>query len=585
MTFAEVRKANVLQSATGTIGIVIAVLAMAALLVPLSAGSESGYMLLPWIVALVACAAPFLPQWSFDVSLPRAWLREHVWDILIVVSLSVLFIALVLYDIGHWYYSVIGDEFLFYEHAKHMTEEGISRPFSQEGVYGKHPVMSTITQATVMKMLGVDYFGWTFSEALNVIITIPGLYLLGYSIGGRKAAVVSAALFSVSHVMLAFSHVGYNNLTAIPVAVWSVALFVMGWRRGNPLLLYAAGIIVGLGFYTQYSGRAMLPVIGLFALTAAGPRRLLDLWPLVLGFVVTVAPTFLVEQEQLFTRSFNQVVGGYSEAVVGGAGDRILNNLEVNVPSFHYNSTVHTYVYGSLMDPVSAILAGLGIAYALGHVRVPALRLLLIWFGVAVLITGLMSPYPHVAITRLSFVLPPLALLAGVLAGQIGDAVSSRAAVISHQVSRILAPSALALLLVAVLALNLWQFWHKTPTVYPHKPEAVALGAFRSGHCAEDTQGTVLVGVATDDGSLTQKMWASIYTDWPLPRRLNHDQIAPDAEGFDPPPRCVIFVNPTEPESSALRERLTYLYPDGQTVNFSNPSGTTTVAIFARPQN
>ena len=576
---------NILDSITGTISVIIGAMATAALLIPLASGAVSGYMLIPWVVALACFATPFLPQLASVTALSRAWIREHYQDALIVLSLMSLFVALNLYDLQHWYYSAIGDEFIFYEHAKHMTEEGIIRPFSQEGVYNHHPVMSTAYQAVVMWVFGADYLGWTFSSLLSATLTIPGLYLLGHTLAGRKAAVVAAILFAASHYILAGTHIGNTAMNPLPVAVWSVALFVLGWRMGNPLLLYAAGIIAGLGFYTHYSGRAMLPVIFLFALTAGSPRRLLSLWPLAFGFVLTVAPTFVVEQEQVFTRMFSQVVGGYSEAVAGSTGARILSNIEINLPAFNYNSTVHSYVYGPLLDPVSGALAALGIGFALGNIRQPSFRLLLIWFGVAAFMTGVLSPYPHVAITRLAFVVPPLVLLAGVLAGRIGDAVQFWPENTRRLGAGITAPALALALMAVVLTLNLWQFWHVTPSVFPHRPEAVALGAFRSEYCVGDAGGTLFIGQAVGEGSLLKQTLSAFDPDGALPRRLNHDEVLPNVELPGDVPRCVVFINPDAPEALTLREGLARRYPDGRVVAFANPSGTTAVEIFAPSQD
>ncbi len=261
MPFSTTRGPRVFDSITGTLGLLIGVLAMAALLIPLGAGAISGYMLLPWIVALATFASPFLPQLASLRGSSSAWIRRHYADVLLVLSVMALFVGLNLYDLQDWYYSAIGDEFLFFEHAKHMTEEGITRPFSQEGVYNHHPVMSTVYQAVIMWVFGADYFGWTFSSLLSAALTIPGIYLLGHTLSGRKAALVAAILFAASHYMLAGTHTGNTVLNPLPVAVWSLALFVLGWRKGNPLLLYAAGIAAGLGFYTHYSGRVVLPVI------------------------------------------------------------------------------------------------------------------------------------------------------------------------------------------------------------------------------------------------------------------------------------------------------------------------------------
>ena len=239
-----------------------------------------------------------------------------------------------------WYYSAIGDEFIFYEHAKHMAEQGITRPFGQEGVYNHHRLCPPLTRPSSWGIFGADSYGWTLSSLLSAALTIPGIYLLGNNLGGRKTALFAGVLFAVSHYVWAETHIGNTVLTPPPVSVWSIALFVSGWRKGNPLLLYLAGVVAGLGFYTHYSGRAILPVMMLIAVTLSNPRRLPGLWPLAFGFALTVAPTFVVEQEQVYTRMFGQVVGGYSDVVTGSVWDRVLNNIESNLSAFNYNSTV-----------------------------------------------------------------------------------------------------------------------------------------------------------------------------------------------------------------------------------------------------
>ena len=574
----------------GGLGLIVGFLAFGALLVPLAGGSNSGYLLVPWIVGLAGFLALFLPRYGIPAfagmtdSRAADLLKRHYPDALIVLGLMVLFLGIVVSDLRDWYYSAIGDEFIFYEHAKRIVEEGITRPFSQEGVYNKHPVMNSVFQALSMRVFGADYFGWTFSEALNAAITIPGIYLLGYALGGRKAAVLSAALFAVSHYILALSHVGYNNLSPLPVAVWAIALFVLARRSDNPLLFYLAGVIAGLGFYTHYSGRAILPIIMLFALTAGSPRRVLELWPLAFGFALAVAPTFVVEKEQVFTRMFSEVVGGYSEIVSGSPLARIMGNIELNLPAFNYNSTVHTYTYGGLLDPVTAVLAVLGIAFAVGHLKLPRFRLLLIWFGVAIVVTGVLSPYPHVAITRLAFAVPPLVLLAGVSAARLADTAPLPWNRVKALPASAIGIAAVALLLIVALTLNQWQLRSVTPSVYPHTPEAVALGAFRSTPCDGNPSETVFVGRAVGEGSLMQNVLNSFYPGGPAFRRLNHDEIQPEVALTGQPTRCVVFLEPGAPEIKPLQERLARRYPDGWLQTFTNPSGTTTVNVFVTRQ-
>ena len=575
-----------LRSPLGIAGLAFGVPALAFLLAMLLAGSESGSTIYIWIVALAAFSLPFVPiantaTWHVKTRF-ESWVRRYGWDLLIVLALLSAFLAINIHDLRDWYYSAIGDEYLFFEHARGIVDEGIARPFSQEGVYNRHPVMNSVFQAGVMRVFGADYFGWKLSEILNGALTIPAIYLLGHQLGGRRAAIVAAAVFAFSHYVFAFAHTGYNNLSALPVAAWAVAVFVLGWRRESPILLYAAGLIAGLGFYTHYSARAVLPIIVLFSLTMGSPKRLHHLWPLGLGFALAVIPTFVVEQEAVLTRMFGQVVGGYSEAVTGPAGQRIFDNIALNLPAFSYGATVRNYVYGPLLDPVSGLMAVLGIAFALGNLRDPGCRLLLVWFAVAMFMTGILSPYPHVAVTRLIFALPPLALLAGLMAARSSGGISLRNLKFPKRLSSAAGASIYATVLPVILILNLWQFWHVTPSVFPHSPEAVALGAFRSEACGAGLRDTLFVGNAVGEGSLLQQMMASLHPEEPGLRKINHSELAGGTELLEPPPGCVVFVNPDASEARRLQEELTRRYPDGRLLPFTNPSGTTTAAVFVR---
>lgn len=575
-----------LRNPLGVMGLAIGALALVFLIPMLAAGSESGSAVAIWVVALAAFALPFVPLAGADfrsaTSRLFGWFRSYGWDLLTVLALVTTYLVINLHDLQDWYYSAIGDEYLFYEHARRIFDEGIARPFSQEGVYNQHPVMNSVFQAGVMRVFGADYFGWKFSETLNAALTIPAIYLIGRQLGGRPAAIVAAAVFAFSHYVFAFAHTGYSNLSPLPVAVWAVALFVLGWRRESPVLLYAAGLIAGLGFYTHYSARAVLPIIVLFSLSMGSPRRLAHLWPLLLAFALTVLPTFVVEQEGVLTRMFGQVVGGYTETVTGPVGQRILDNIALNLPAFSYNATVHTYVFGPLLDPVSGLLAALGIAFAFGNLGDPRCRLLLVWFAVAMCITGILSPYPHVAVTRLIFVVPPLALLAGLVAGHLWVSMPLKRLRIQEHPRSIAGASILAAALAVILALNLWQFWHVTPSVFPHAPEAVALGAFRSEQCGADLQDTLFVGNSVGEGSLLRQMMSTIQPEGPALTGISHPELAEGAALPGPAPGCVVFVDPGAYEARRLQEELTRRYPEGQLAQFANPSGTTTVEIFTR---
>ena len=200
--------------------------------------------------------------------------------------------------------------------------------------------------------------------------------------------------------------------------------------------------------------------------------------------------------------------------------------------------------------------------------------------------TGILSPYPHVAITRLSFVVPPLALLAGVLAGTLADAIQLKAENFGPSASRSLVSCILLSLIAIVVTLNLWQFWHVTPSVFPHRPEAVAIGAYRSEHCGSGDAGeTVFVGQAVGEGSLLNRALSAFDPAAPLPRMFSYEDLVPGMDLAAEPPRCVVFVNQEAPEALTLQQDLARRYPDGRLLSFENPSQTTAVAVFARSRH
>ena len=57
---AGLRSLGILDSVSATVGVLIGILAVAALVISLGAGSVSVYLLLPWVSALVAFSTPFL---------------------------------------------------------------------------------------------------------------------------------------------------------------------------------------------------------------------------------------------------------------------------------------------------------------------------------------------------------------------------------------------------------------------------------------------------------------------------------------------------------------------------------------------
>ena len=543
------------------------------LLLRLVTGSESAWDLVLWLLATPPLTIPFVSR----LRVPRRFSRGLRTDLLVLSALVAIFLALNIRDLDDWYYSAIGDEYAFYLSARAILDDGLSRPFSQTGVYGFHPVLNSAYQAATMAVFGRDNLGWRLASVLSVVVTIPGIYVIGRLLGDRRVAAVAALLFTFSHYMFAYAHTGYNIAHALAPTVWALAFFLLGLRRQSALLLTVAGMVAGLGFYAHYSARAAVVVMAVFAVADPQLRvRLFGLWPVAVGFVLAAAPIFAVNRGEVVSRMVEQVPGGYASEVAGPVGERMLANLSKNLLAFNYNPDMFHYVSGALLDPVTAVLAVLGVGLALVRVGRPHYRLLLAWAIVAMAVTGLLSPYPQVAISRLVFVVPPLALLAGFAACYVWERLST---ILPNRSERWLGAGLVAILALVVLAINVKQFWSDTPVVFHLTQEAVAMGALRSDACGGDLAATIVVAKATEP--LLRPALVAYSRHGTLPRLIDHGDLGSGEALALGAARCVIFVHPGERAAQAALEELDRRYTGWKPVSFSDRAGKGTVTIFA----
>ncbi len=566
-------RAAPLRIATALIGGV----ALALLSARMLAGETAGWNLLLWFAALGAFLALFAsrPRW------PRRISRGRLLDVLVVLALTALFIGFNARDLDHWYYSALGDEYGFYTLARTIAQEGIQRPFSQEGVYNHYPYMASIYQSIFMGLFETSNFWWRFSCVFSGALAIPGMYIAGYMLGGRRAAIAAAAMLAFSHYIFAFAHAGYEHLGALAVTIWAVALLLLGMRRGSHMLLYAAGVALGYGLYTQYSGRIAGPVALLFVLTVVQPRDWRSLWPLALGIAAAALPTFLLEREELFTRMFGQVVGGYDENISGAVGERIVSNIVNNGAAFSYNPLSHTYVAGALLDPISGYLAALGIGFAIGRIGAPSARLPLIWFALTFAILGILNPHSSVAITRMYSVLPPLLLMGGLLAARLLDGLLPLGKdVVPNRAKLLQTAGVMALVGAAVLALNIRQFAFETPKAYHTTQEALAMGALQTHPACSGGRLEDAVMVAENTENLLVFVLEARYPNRALPRRIEHRHILDGTAAPIDAPSCVIYLHPDQEAALALKSDMERRYPSGEYAAFSGYFGGPEVEIF-----
>ncbi len=531
------------------------------LLVRVLTEPTNGYDIALWAAGIAAFGAPFVNL----NSLRNLEFRPPLVDAAIVVGLMAACIALHAHDLRDWRYAAIGDDIGFFLRVREILEDGIRQPFTLDGMYGHSPMLNSIYQAFVTWIFGGDGWGWKFSSVLSVAATVPAIYWLGRLFAGRIAGLVAATILVSSHYVMAFTHIGYTHLEALPITAWVTLAFIIGTRMKSAPILFAAGVAAGLSLYVALPARVALPLFVVWVIiNRMGPRQLLALWPMALGFTVCATP-FLLENRLdtvlvmgLDTISPSSRYG----SEIGNPLSRIADNLERNLLVWWWNDHTSHYTSGSLLDVVSGILAVLGIGIAVGKWRRWD-KLLIAWLVLTVISTALLSPYEYVPLTRMHANLIPLALLAGVGVSVCLDWIRG------YRPYKYVAVGAL---LMVILALNVWRFQVVTPEAMTHyMPESLAIKAWQSEECGADND-TLFIG---RDGHLMDLVLLTYIPEGERPKAVEYD----DPLVLPPWPACKIFFRPDEPEAQQRLAILSDVFGKRSTV-VSSPSGHTRVEVI-----
>ena len=417
-----------------------------------------------WVVGITVVAAAFF--YLDRCSGVDLRIRIGLWEVAFLVVVTGAFLALNLRDLTSWYYSVIGDEYVYWDQARAVAE-GVPRPnfdnfFSLRGVYDVLPVAETYYVAGVMEIFGTDYFAWRFASVLAGAAVFAPLYLLVRSLFNVRTAVAAAVLLVAAHVMLAYAHSGYDPLFALFPSFLAFALFFSGVKRGSALLMFGAGVAAGMGFYVFYPGRFVLPVLLLVLLLYRSRVDLKrDLAILLVGFVLAAAPMVIVNNTDIISLVGGHSVFNYDPAIVPDPFDRIKDNIFRSPLAFNYNQKAQHFISGSLLEPITAVLAVLGLAYALRRFQRPAFAFLLIWYAIAMGASGIASPHGFTPMIRMSYLIPIMVIFAAVALGKGYGMLQTN---IGSGALRVAAPAGvLAIVVLAVVGSNLYRFSEVTP--------------------------------------------------------------------------------------------------------------------------
>ncbi|MBI4064918.1 glycosyltransferase family 39 protein [Candidatus Gottesmanbacteria bacterium] len=547
-----------------TIGLVVETY----LLIELSVDIYQTYFPLLWIVSLVCIGYFFWKKREKKAS--NFLLIEYFF----VSCVTALFLFINLRDLTHWYFSVINDEYAFFFLAKSIASGATVNIFSQEGVYGIIPVLSSYYQGMGMKIFGISNFGWKSSIILFVVSSFIPFYLLVRSFLGSFYASTSLIILSFSHYLWAYLRTGYSNIESVAISIWAMYFFSHGIpKKKSPQsdyrdlfydqwILFLSGVAAGFGFYTFFSARSTIAIMVIFILCTSYRRQFRRIWiPMLVGFFATISPIVAVSKQQLVLRMIERS----SSHPVGTnlTGLRlIVNNIYHSIQAFFVTSNFGPYasgphVYGSLVDLVTAIFFGIGFICSLQKVNRPWYLLLFIWFWVALLVAGGFSQYAWTNVSRLYYLLPVVAIYASLGVQSVYEFMLPKVKKI-HIVQKIsntpywiLHYWTLVMFGLAIGSINVYRFYKVTPFHKPMSSQALTVMELTVGRCSTYPLSQVTV-VGTDALVSTAKFAIESYNKQfpPYFTAENIDLLKKDIDTYF----CIVFIDPKNFNANLLRQ-------------------------------
>ncbi len=363
------------------------------------------------------------------------------------------------YELNAWWFSIIGDEFEFYRFAHRILDEhGLAsigaRFFDGLGIYGVQPYLSSVIQAASIGLFGPTNFGWRFSNLYLIALSTGMFYAFLESFTRRPIAFLGAGFLAVSHYLMTFGKIGYNNpqaLFALTTALWTAS---QALRNPNVFWFAMIGISLGACFYVfpmaAFSIPAVLLLLWLY-------RRRRDLSPthwlgMGLAASLTVYPLLLQpgywESKQFGLFFMNPELMRSPLA----AFSHLASNAFYSLIAFWIIPEETHFVTVAYADPISAVFILLGLAWLVRHGRNhPFGAFSLASYGLILILVGVVHANPLPSNTRMFLVLPWYGLLAAL--GLLWTANRARAL----GWPRWLRAGGSGAILLAILAANLYQ--------------------------------------------------------------------------------------------------------------------------------
>ncbi len=376
--------------------------------------------------------------------------RPTTWIILGSIVLFSLFI-------DGWWFTLVGDEYVFWDYAEATTHQTFrqigSHLFSVEGGQEGYSYLATLIQAASMKVAGVSTFGWRFSSLYLSALAIGFFYRFFRTFADRGIAVLASLFLGSSHYVMTFGKIGYPILQAY--FAMSLVLSAAGWavRTRRPVAFTCLGLATGLCFYVYPAALYVVPLPFFLLLLYVPPtsRAALSGWVTTIRWSLTAIFPLLFEFGFWRTKVPGTIF--YNPSIIQSSSQvlsHFLSNLVYAAFSHLYVPQETHFVAVSYVDPATGALFAIGLILVLR--RLPARFAVFLIAGYAELLffVGSSHDRAYPPTTRMFLLLPWFALTAAIGASWVLEQLGKGRPLRTRSTSTVL-------LATTVVALNLYQ--------------------------------------------------------------------------------------------------------------------------------
>ena len=172
-------------------------------------------------------------------------------------------------------------------------------------------------------------------------------------------------LLGVSHYLLSFSKIGYNNLQAFFVLGLVLAAFAWTYKTLSITSFAMLGLSIGLCFYIYPAALYIIPLpfLGLLVFYPPKGNDALKRWGVMLVSFALLFYPLIAQPRYCETKIAGTFLYTDASSSAGALLENIFHNILYTSLSFLYTPEQTHYVSTGYMDPVSSVFIVMGFAY------------------------------------------------------------------------------------------------------------------------------------------------------------------------------------------------------------------------------